>query len=395
MLFEWVVPAVAVDPDTFAEDWNDRLWMAGGPFEFVSYQPAETSAREPGRILLERNDAYWEVDVGTGAALPYLDSVEVLAIPGGTTDIATLLTWMDAGSLDLVTREAIGPDEQQFLDGDMGYEIAVEWDTMLELLLFQFDDMRFEVNADSLNEHLLYRQAALSAIDRVALGEALLSAPPVTSILGTSMPALESSAWAGYDDPARADALLAELGAALGRDFVTEPPHATYVTDRGEVTELIGDRVVSLLGDAGFDALADYTGFPFFPGRSNQESRYDLGGIRYSVGPGLSGLTDALALLDPSRVPDELLVDWGFTGEPADRYADLVDAAATEIDPDQLVGLLEEAEATLAEHAIVYPLVRRLPFYRVFSPERVQGFEPNRFHGWDSWNAAWWWSPQQ
>ena len=67
----------------------------------------------------------------------------MLAISGGTIDTATLITWISTGSVDLVLGNLLGPGERQFLDDGIGYEIAVEWDTMLDLLLFEVDDTRF------------------------------------------------------------------------------------------------------------------------------------------------------------------------------------------------------------------------------------------------------------
>ena len=50
-------------------------------------------------------------------------------------------------------------------------------------------------------------------------------------------------------------------------------------------------------------------------------------------------------------------------------------------------------EMILADNAVVYPLVRRQHSYRPYWPDRIQGIVPNRHQGWDTWNAAWWWSP--
>ena len=74
----------------------------------------------------------------------------------------------------------------------------------------------------------------------------------------------------------------------------------------------------------------------------------------------------------------------------ADRYVDLLERARVEFDPDRLTGLLAEAEAVLADNALIYPLVQRQSTNAIYWPDRIQGITPNRIGGWHTWNAAWW-----
>lgn len=91
--------------------------------------------------------------------------------------------------------------------------------------------------------------------------------------------------------------------------------------------------------------------------------------------------------------PDSEIAFWSPLTEEADRYRKLLAEARSELNQDRLGELLAEAESILADNAVIYPLVRRNTHNIVYWPERIQGLVPNRFHGWDTWNAAMWWSP--
>ena len=389
MLFEWIIPHT-IDPATFADDWNDQMWMSGGPFRVVSYEPTASPETEPATIVLERNPAYWESDPATGLALPYLDGIELLAFSSGPVDpTAVVAPRVKGGGIDLVAGYLFRGTNAAFLGADPQFEIAVEWDTLFEVMGFQFADSRFEVNPDSLNQYLLYRQAVLSAIDREAAAAASNHLPMV-SILGTGLPSLGTEAWSQYDDPAAATTLLEQLGSDLGRDFATDPPRAVYVSSNGGETIDIGNAVVAQLVAAGWDAEASFDG-DFF-GTVLPQGLSDLVAARIFVLPGRSGLLHTLAFFDP--LGESPFLDWSSVGEPAQRYHQVIIEAGRELDPDRLTALLQEAEQILADQAVIYPLVRRQPASRAYWPDRVQGFDPNPQQGWETWNAAYWWSPE-
>lgn len=391
VLFEWVLPAHLIDPDTFVDDWNDRLWPSAGPFRFSSFEESPDVATQPSRIVLERNPNYWETDPATGAELPYLDQVEVLAYTGGAFNPTGAAQWLKTGDLDLGLAGLFRSYDRAAFDdpaGD-GYVLLAEWDTLFELIAFNLTDTRFDVNPDSLNQHLAYRQAVLVALDRPALAEAS-GELAMGSILGVAVPGREHDAWSRYDDPAQASILLAELETELGRDLAAEPPALVYVSSHGDRTTVIGNEAVALLDAAGFDATADFDG-DFF-GSVLPGARYDVMAIRLFPGSaGLSGVAEMFGFLDPFA--GETLFDWSAVGEPAREFSDLVAAAQRELDPDELAATLTAAEAILADTAVLYPLVRRQLTYRPYRPEAIQGYVPHRHQGWDTWNAAWWWSP--
>jgi ABC-type transport system substrate-binding protein len=391
-LFEWIVPH-NVDPASFADDWNDHLWLSGGPFRLVSYQPTtQPSENEPSVIVLERNPNYWEVDPATGLALPYLDGIDLLAYTQGPADPSQTVAYgLRNRTIDLAMGSLFHPKVNAWTLGDAPeFTVAVEWDTLFEVMGFQMTDARFEVNPDSLNQYLLYRQAVLSAIDRGAVGAATDELPMV-SILDTAIPGLSDDPWSRYDDPGQAAALLADLGAEIGRDFGADPPHAVYVISSGEETIDIGNAVVDQLETAGWDAEVSYEGDYF--GTVLPQGLMDLTAIRTFALPAMSGLLDTLAFFDPLR--QDPFLDWSSVGEAARRYHQVIAAADGELDRGRLSDLLREAEQILADQAVIYPLVRRQPHLRAYWPDRVQGFDPNPQQDWETWNAASWWSPAQ
>ncbi len=393
-LFEWVVPAHAVDPATFGDDWNDRMWLSGGPFQFVSYDPPTDPEQEPGRIRLERNPAYWETDSATGASLPYLDAIDVLAFTPGAMAGTTIATWFSTRSTDALLGFLVPEFRRTYLGDpdEAGFAFADGWGTLIEVMAFELRDDRFTVNPGSLNEYLDYRRTVLATINRADVGETSRTLP-VSSLLGTAIDALDHDAWAQYDEPGLAVDLAEDLGAALGRDLTAEPPHAVYVSSSGDETIAVGNAVVDQLNAAGFDAEAQFDG-DFF-GTQWPNGLTDLYAFRMFAGTGgLSSLAENMRLFDALN-EDTFGVNWASLGAPAVRYHELMEQAAAALDRDRLAELLTEAETLLADNAVVYPLARRQHTYQPYWPDRIQGIVPNRYQGWDTWNAAWWWSPRR
>ncbi|MBT8212381.1 MAG: hypothetical protein KJN71_04455, partial [Acidimicrobiia bacterium] len=278
-LFEFVLPAHAIDTPTFEDDWNDVLWLSGGPFTFVSFQPTSNPSSAPSVVRFDRNPNYWEVDPATGNSLPFLDSIDVLGFTGGAMMDRDLADSFLSGEVDALLGYLVPPWRLgSFGDAEeRGFETLAASDMLFELVTFQFEDTRFAVNAASLNEHLSYRKAVLSAVDRKALvteatGEA------VSSILGVVGAAYDHAAWDQYSDPSAAEGHLADLGAELGRDFAAEPPFAVYVSSSGDATRQIGARVAAQLEGAGWEIEAEFDG-DFF-GTQFPQGLTDLWAIR-------------------------------------------------------------------------------------------------------------------
>ncbi|MDJ0962528.1 MAG: ABC transporter substrate-binding protein, partial [Acidimicrobiia bacterium] len=69
-LFAYIVPKHDVEGTDFVNDYEDKPWLSGGPFIFVSDEPDEYAE-------FVRNGNYWRTDPDTGQKLPYLDKIKV------------------------------------------------------------------------------------------------------------------------------------------------------------------------------------------------------------------------------------------------------------------------------------------------------------------------------
>lgn len=388
-LFPWLVPAHAVDPEAFGDDWNDRLWISGGPFVFEDYVPSTSPEEEPGLIRFSRNENYWESD-DEGNRLPYLDGIDVRVFGRGAIGEPALATWFTSESVDAMLGGAISRYHLPYLGDpdEEGFVLDQRWDSLYEIVGFQLGNGRFERNPDSLNEHLLYRQAVLSALDREALAATVRG--PVVSITGAASPGLQSDVWDQYDDSSRTPKLLAQLSEQIGRDFAAAPPQADLVSSTGDATIALGEVIVAQLEAAGWEVSAEFSWDFFsiwFP-----EGLTDIYTIRLFAGDGVADSAHLLSYFDPLLPEEERLFDWAAVGEPAQRFSDLMAEARSTLDPARLAELLLEAETILADNAVVYPLALRQVFYVPYWPERIQGIVAHQ--GWDSATAAWWWSPE-
>jgi hypothetical protein len=224
-LFGVLLPAHVVAGTDLMADWNDRMWVSGGPFEFESWTPG-TEEDPFSTIILTRNDAYWKVDGDTGQQLPFLDRV-VFRFVG---DVDTLVAEFEARRLDVITPGA----DPVVLDGLAalpGVVVDVVGNGQWEHLSFQFGEGRLTRNPDSYNSHIEFRRAVAHAIDRDRVAEELFGSWGVAmdSYLEAFTPAWSQDAWAQYDyDPDAARTALAELCAKPGIDCTANPPSSHH-----------------------------------------------------------------------------------------------------------------------------------------------------------------------
>lgn len=375
-LFEWILPAHVIDPDTFLDDWNDQLWPSAGPFRFVSFEIPTSRLTEPSVVLLERNPNYWEADPITGEALPHLDGIELHLFPGGAEEGSVAGSVVE-GDLDAVIGRFASRWALRWYGNldEHGLELRTRAHPLYELLIVNLDEGRLVANPNSRNRNLAYRQAVLSAIDRERLGDDL-ALPPVSSIVGVASSASDHDAWAPYNDTGRVSDLLKE---------VEEPIEAVYASSFADSTIAIGEAVAQQLGDAGIATTTQFDG-DFF-GTLLPDRQLDLYAVRlFASGVGPASTVETMTFL----APGEGLIDWTGLDAEGDRYADLLRRARTEFDPDRYIELLQEAESILADNALVYPLVLRQSSNAIVRPDRIEGIMPNRTTSWDTWNAAWW-----
>jgi ABC-type transport system substrate-binding protein len=305
-LFRVIVPKHDVEGTDISTDWEDRMWVSGGPFRFDSVGEDYW--------VLTRNPNYWRTDPVTGQQLPYLDRIEVgrfrrdfegavaAAAPEelsgavdrffdddleGIADEELVAIWrllqqahvdsLLAGELDSVYVEQVPVDEiaemvNPLLDAGR-FEGGLLDSNLWGMLALNMGPGRFGVNDDSWNHHLAFRRAVAHALDRDRVASAAWGVPwqRLDSYVEMFSSSLSAGGWDRYDhDPDRARELLAGLCDELGRDCGTDPPRLVLfpfqwmqhrVDAAAEITtqlEAVGIEAETLRGAEYSFACGDY-----------------------------------------------------------------------------------------------------------------------------------------
>ena len=382
-VFSIVVPAAQVGDSDFVADWNDRLWMSAGPFEFGEWLPGEW-------ITLNRNDEYWEIDAETGQELPYLDHLvfEVAAAGGGP------VAGFQTGGFDVV---AVPPDpvaisELEALDGvDVQIGLGPSW----EHLSFQFGSARLERNADSLNEFLDYRRAVAHTIDREQIAAAVSGGlvPILDSPLSVVWPAAASAGWSGYlGDEDRAAAALESLRTGIE----ASTPRAVLTTNNTPERTIAAGELGPMFAAGGM-ALEieppEETGVYFL--ETIGPGRFDLAEWSWVPTAGPSGAVADIRrwfLLTPEAGGSNFSRWPASAEEPTDevvRLTGLLEDIATELDLEVIKAMLSEIETLMADLVVTLPLYAELNAGAVHADE-VSGYRHSIIPGGDTWNVATW-----
>ena len=397
--FPVLLPAHAVEGTNLMADWTDRMWVAGGPFEFEQWSRGNF-------ITLTRNPNYWKVDAATGDALPYLDRVVFRFLP----DPDTLVAEFTARRLDVINPGS----ETDVLDGLAGLDGAVvdvagtgQW----EHLAFQFGDGRLDRNPGSYNEHLEYRLAVAHAIDKQRILDEALGGygVPMNSYVDAFTPGWSSAVWQQYDfDPALAREYLAQLCAKEGVDCVANPPTAVFTSaeQRGALAAVLED----MLTEVGIGFRSELEPRVIFLGETLDYGTFDLSDWSWFGGPGLEQLVASHRFWDPLEAPPIGLNYYRF-GSPAyvgegdlaaydagpsslidtgtARLGEIRIEMAATIDQGELLALIHEAEQILAGEVAFIPLYQH-PDAGVVWADTLAGYRHSPAPSTDTWNIATW-----
>ena len=392
-LFEIIVPRHAVEGTDFVEDWNERLWVAGGPFGFASY--------EPGQFLeVKANPNYWKDRSG---ALPGLDRVvfRFFDVDGGAVDVR-LLGGFETGAIEVMTIADAQSVEGRLDDlRDDGAEVAVGPGIEWMHLNFQFGPNNR--NDESLNRHIEFRRAVAHAIDRERLSE-LTGTPPVTSALAQFLPRYDGPGWSIYEtDIERVKGQLFELEQQIDRDlFAGNGPRLVLSAERDDlaVAALAGE-VVRMLDEAGIGAELQLEDQAILFGDTVDDGSWDVGIWSFAGGSGAGDAVGFFGIFDPEGLPyvGSNFFRWGtidstVQGEATDRYAQLVDRLRSTVDPTTLTQLLVEAESLLAEEVVIIPLVARRLDAVAWWADELAGPVPNPRMP-ITWNIETWSRPER
>src|SRR5690606_29697230 len=216
-----------------------------GPFKFVEWIEGE-------RIVLERNDDYWNGPAG-------VDEVVFRGITEPTARMAEL----QAGTIDIAV--LLSADDLQTVESDSNLVAAIP-ETELNV-----GYIAMHQDTEPLG-NLLVRQAIAHAIDREAIIDAFYGGlgKAATSFIPSTMFG-QGDGWPYDYDPERAMELLAEAGYADGfsTEFWYMPVSRPYYPAPQPIAETIATYLadvgieVELMTEAGTPYRSDYQTGPF------------------------------------------------------------------------------------------------------------------------------------
>jgi peptide/nickel transport system substrate-binding protein len=403
LIFGTIIPKHDVEGTDFVNDWNDTMWVAGGPFMVDQWQKGEF-------VRLVRNDNFWKTDPETGQQLPYLDSVIFRFIP----ETASLINAFKAREVDVINPppaiETI--EDLQTLEPE-GASVEVLSGPIWEHLNFQFGDNRLVRNPGSYNEFVEYRKAVAHAVDRDKIVDEILKGQvePMTSFIDAFSPTLSGQNWLQYDyDPAKAAEYIAELCARDDTDCDANPPTAIFsTTSNNDARVTLSQLFVSMFADAGIGYEAQLEDSSLFFGETLDFGNWDLGEWAWVGTPGFVGLVSVMDLFDPEAAPPDgqNYYRWGtaeVTGADPDgfnqgassvvdestaRYAELRDFINQTVDETELLPAIAEMEAIMADNVVIIPLYQRLDPGAVWADE-IGGYKHNPSQAGDTWNIELW-----
>ena len=401
LIFGLILPKHDVEGSDFVNDYNDKMWMSGGPFEFEQWNKGDF-------LSLTRNPNYWETDPETGQQLPYLDRVIFRFIP----ETASLINAFKAREVDTINPppaiETIA--DLQTLEPE-GAKIEVLGGAIWEHMWFNFGEKNR--NPNTYNAHLNYRKAVAHAIDRTKIVDDILAGQvePLSSFIDPFSPTLSGHAWDQYDyNPETARQYVADLCAEEGVDCAANPPKAIFsTTSNNDARVKLSELFVTMFADVGIEYEAQLEDSSLFFGETLDYGTSDLGEFAWVGSPGFSNVVSMLDVWDPEAPPPDgqNSYRWGtpeVTGadpeafnqaassvidENTARFAELRDMMNATVDAAAITEMLAEAESILADQVVFIPLYARLDPGAVWA-DTIGGYKHNPTQAGDLWNVEEW-----
>ena len=386
LIFGLVIPKHSVEGSDFVTEWNEAMWLSGGPFIFDEWAKGEF-------VKLVRNDNYWKIDAETGQQLPYLDSVIFTFIP----DTESIINAFKAREVDIVeppsNTETI--EILQALEPE-GARVEVLSGPVWEHVNFQFADGRYAMNETSCNESLNLRQAIGHVIDKQLLVDEILGGQvePLDSYVDAFTPSLSQESWAQYNlDPAAARELYEAAVEETGKECSVTFSTTSNIEARVKMSELF----VDMFAAAGIPYANELQDSQLFFGETLDNTKWDFGEWAWVGSPGFSGLIGIADLWDPETPPPGgqnyyrygVDSEGAFSDDASVRYAAVRDEMNATLDPDELTALIHEMENILADNAIMHPLYAR-PVTAAVWEDEVGGFKHNPTQAGHTWNIEDW-----
>jgi len=382
-LFSIIVPRHVVEASDFSQDWNDQMWVSGGPFVLSDWQPGHF-------MELSRNESYWKVTQAEGAPLPFLDRIVVRFFEPDDVLDPRLIDGFERGEVDVaVFGQAETRGEAFAIAVRDGATVVTSPSGEWEHLNFQFGPANR--NPASSNASATFRRAVATAIDRRSLAEER-GTSVADSILARFVPGLG-------EDPFDAYAFDPEVAADSidGRG----PPVLLTVPGDDPFTIALGGDIVTMLREVGFDAELQLEDVSLFFGTTLDTGSWDVSAWRFGAGSGLGAAVSFMRFFDPDGLPflgDNYFrwgtVDSGIENSSTRRYGEIIDALDRAVEPETMRTLLIEAEAILAEQVVILPLILSSDIGLAHWPDTVAGVTINRVQG-PLWNVDTWRVPTE
>jgi peptide/nickel transport system substrate-binding protein len=343
-LFWPLLPASSTrDPKTFNEGWKDHPLLTAGPFVFQSLDKTSQT------ITVVRNDKWW----GNRAKL---DRIVFRAIPDRAAQIDALAN----GEIDLMD---IGPDANIYNRAKTidGVEIRVAGGP-------NFRHIDFNGTSANLKD-VKARQALAMAIDRAAIGRALLGPLGIdTKPLGNH---IFMANQAGYQDnsgvlpydPARAQQLLDEAGWKLEggvRMKDGKPLEISIVIPSGiTASRQESELVQNMLGRIGVTLKIDVVPSPDFFDKYIRVGQFDLTvyswiGTQFPISSAKS-----IYIKPKTNAEGGLDVQQNYTRVGSDEIDGLFDAATAALDHAKAIEIANRIDTLIWQEVHSITLYQR------------------------------------
>jgi peptide/nickel transport system substrate-binding protein len=343
-LFWPLVPASSTrDPKVFNEGWKDRPLLTAGPFVFESLDSTAQT------ITIVRNDKWW----GNRAKL---DRIVFRSIPDLTAQIDALAN----GEIDLMD---VGPDANIYnrakaLDG-------------VEMRVAGGPNYRhLDINGTSANlKDVKVRQALAMAIDRAAIGRALLgplgidAKPLGNHIFMANQAGYQDNSGVLAYDPARAQQMLDEAGWKLDGSVRVKdgkPLEISIVIPGGISTSRQESELVqNMLGRIGVTVKIDVVPGPDFFDKYVTVGQFDLTLFSWVGTP--FPISSAKSIYIKPKVNSEggLDVQQNYTRVGSDEIDGLFDAATAELDRAKAIEIANHIDTLIWEEVHSLTLYQR------------------------------------
>ena len=344
-LFSPLLPATSTrDPKIFNEGWKDRPLLTAGPFVFESVDQTSQT------ITVVRNDKWW----GNRAKL---DRIVFRAIPDHTAQIDALAN----GEIDLVD---VGPDANVYnrAKGIEGVEVRVAGGP-------NFRHLTINGTGPNLKD-VKVRQALAMAIDRAAIGRALLGPlgidpkPLGNHIFMANQVGYQdnSGAIGGYDST-RAAQLLDEAGWKLEGNVRMKdgrPLEISIVIPGGITTSRQESELMqNMLGRVGVTLKIDVVPSPDFFDKYIRVGQFDFTVFSWIGTPFPVSSAKSIYAKPKTNSQGGLDVQQNYARVGSDEIDELFQKATSELDRAKAIELANQIDKLLWEEVHSLTLYQR------------------------------------